>query len=400
LGTDKRAIGESADLIGGEMMSYEFMLKDIPAGVSIESIKGPGYVNILTMELLSTEDGQEFIQRIEGLPETLLRQIDEKHQINRSQIDHMLVILHKNRKSSLFINELRLKTHIRTANVKKAGDFVYKNDILEVEQLDLGNVEIPKDAGIIFIFSVGWRKGLFYDYGPLAVGEDNYRSYDLNSLLGQFYSHIIFQERFSLSDDEWGELLSSQWFLFSGLKNDTIKDIINYTRNCWNIDELLTKISDEINEKLDNWLINWKSNSLFDNHIDIIETSIKHFKNEDYLSATGLIYPRIEGLLRSYKLEIDPSTRATQSNLSETAVCRKLLNEKSLLLPKRFMEYLKTVYFANFDPNDSDIKISRNSVGHGVASTESYNQKAATIGFLIVFQLSIYFHPIQIPEEQ
>ncbi len=45
------------------------------------------------------------------------------------------------------------------------------------------------------------------------------------------------------------------------------------------------------------------------------------------------------------------------------------------------------IYFSNFEPTDEEITVGRNSVSHGVASAESFDAKAAVIGFLTVNQL-------------
>jgi len=58
-----------------------------------------------------------------------------------------------------------------------------------------------------------------------------------------------------------------------------------------------------------------------------------------------------------------------------------------------FERYLREVYFAAFDPKDTSIDVSRNSVGHGVAASTSFSARAATIGFLVVHQLFHCFEP-------
>ena len=70
---------------------------------------------------------------------------------------------------------------------------VNKDDVADVERLDIG-LTIPADAGFIFLFSVGWRKGLFYDYGPLLKPHAQLRPYDVPSVLGQAYCHVLFSE--------------------------------------------------------------------------------------------------------------------------------------------------------------------------------------------------------------
>jgi DNA-binding NtrC family response regulator len=48
-----------------------------------------------------------------------------------------------------------------------ADEAVCLDDIADMRRLALQNLVIPKCAGVIFLFSVGWRKGYFYDLRPL-----------------------------------------------------------------------------------------------------------------------------------------------------------------------------------------------------------------------------------------
>jgi hypothetical protein len=68
------------------------------------------------------------------------------------------------------------------------------------------------------------------------------------------------------------------------------------------------------------------------------------------------------------------------------------LHSFSRFLPNNFQCYLEEVYFANFDPRNPDV-LSRHSVAHGVAVAQDFSLKAATIGLLILDQLSFYLRP-------
>ena len=100
-----------------------------------------------------------------------------------------------------------------------------KDDIADIVHLDLG-VDIPEDAGFIFVFSVGWRKGLFFDYGPIGPAQEP-RLYDVGSVLAQAYAHVLFQELFSITEVEWGCLFASKWFPFAGLTKATTDGLIS-----------------------------------------------------------------------------------------------------------------------------------------------------------------------------
>lgn len=67
----------------------------------------------------------------------------------------------------------------------------------------------------------------------------------------------------------------------------------------------------------------------------------------------------------------------------------KELHPHSWLLPAAFRRFIEEVYFANFTPGQP-AKLSRNTVGHGVATPEQFNEKAACLGLLLVDQLFFY----------
>ena len=110
--------------------------------------------------------------------------------------------------------------------------------------------------------------------------------------------------------------------------------------------------------------------------------------NGDYLSTTHLIYPRIEGILRS-SMRTESEGPASQDSMATHAGQALSHLPHSLLLPRHFVRYLKEVYFAHFDPDDPAARVSRNTIGHGVASPAECNEKAAVIGLLILRHLSL-----------
>ena len=61
-----------------------------------------------------------------------------------------------------------------------------------------------------------------------------------------------------------------------------------------------------------------------------------------------------------------------------------------------FRKYMEQAYFASFEPGVTPV-LSRNSVGHGVASAADFNEKGACLGLLILDQL-FYFLPSMRPE--
>ena len=366
-------------------MPYEIQLENAPAGYAGTSARAEEFVQLIFREFSSTEDGQHFIQRLERGVDPILRELPT--QVSPSQIDHVLAIFRKDGRTTVYLNELELSLAIRTARPVHKGQGMTKDDIADIVRLDPGT-DIPEDAGFIFVFSVGWRKGLFFDYGPTA--NQGPRLYEIGPALAQAYTHVLFQELFSITESEWEYFLAVKWFPFVGLNSRTIDSMLSYARSGWGLDEKLDDIVAEVKSDAPRMLDSWRNNPFLSTHIGILEKAVERYLDDDPVSCTGLLFPRIEGIMRSHHASAGTNEQPTQGNLPTSAVSANVLNEKCLLLPRRFEQYLREVYFASFNPDDSHIEASRNSVGHGVANTSEFNLKNATISILIVHQL-FYF---------
>ena len=375
-------------------MPFEISIGKPPAGYALFSGKEGDKLPIVFREFTSTEDGQYFIQRLGGMSDVLQ---NLPSLIKPSQIDNMLVIYHSDGRVTAYVNELEQRLFIRFAGPVEAGTAVTKDDIADVERLEIG-VQIPDDVGFSFVFSIGWRKGLFYDFGPISLPEPQIRQYDVTRALGQSFCHVLFQERFSISDAEWNTLFATKWFPFVGFRNETIKTLINHVRSDWNPDEMIDDIVSEINENVQQMLNSWRTHSSLAQHLPILERAIDRFQNDDHVSCTALLFPRIEGILRTHHSNSGSEDHPSSSNLSKSAVAAKIQNEESLLLPHRFREYLDNVYFEDFDPDALDIDVSRHSIAHGVASASNFNSKSAAISILIIHQLFYFLQSEKSPK--
>ena len=372
-------------------MSFEINFDNLPTGYALSAGKGGEKVNVSVCEFVSSEDGDIFISRLEGVPNEIVSKLPTTSGLKPSVIDHMIVILRKDKSATVYINEVKFIGNIQVKRSVEKGESIFVDDIVDIHSLAPQDINIPNDAGLLILVSVGWRKGLFYDFWPIQEKDSRMIDYDIPALLGQIHSYLLFQNRFKISSDEWKRIIDQSWFPFIALKSATINDIINYNKNNWNIDELLSKIKDEFDSQIDRLYLKWKNNKLFNPHLQFIETAIRHYNSGDYLSSISVLYPRIEGLMRDYHQKKGYETKATQGNLIDAIITKEQFDQKqcSLLLPEKFHSFLKDVYFANFDPNGNK-PLSRHSVSHGVANVELFTFKGAIIGFLILEQISYY----------
>ncbi|MBN1392041.1 MAG: hypothetical protein JW947_04475 [Sedimentisphaerales bacterium] len=375
-------------------MKFDIKLNELFAGFSMASCKPGEHIWIVQKEFISSEDGDLLISRLEGFASLLLSRIAQTHKtiIVESTINNMLAILRKDRTATIYINA-PMNALMQAKRSVEAGQALCRDDIADVRQLVFQNIEIPDGIGIMVLFSVGWRKGMFYDI--VSLGEkDLKRDYDLNQLLGGYYAYLLFQERFKISDSEWTSLLQNGWFPFITLSNDIINNILSHNREGWNVDDLLDKIQANVLKRLPDGLKSWVKIKSFEPHMEFITKAVEHYRDNDFISCISVLFPRIEGIMRGFQAIQGQPKKAKQKDLVNT-VLSPSVNPKdhkfSPLLPLRFSQYLKEVYFANFDPTQTDNTLSRHTVGHGVATKENFNLKGSTLGFLILDQLSYYF---------
>jgi hypothetical protein len=369
-------------------MSYKIHLSETPAGYALENAAGvEGHpVRIATREFISSEDGELFIERLEGWPTHILSMLP-RTEVDASTINHLLVVIAHDLTATVYVNELPIMIKARSTRTIMAGEGVRESDFADITEMKFGNIEIQQDTGILIVFSVEWRKGLFYDFDPLQSNQP--RTYDLPRLLGSYYAYLMNQAVFRLNEDDWNFLITQSWFPFISLRRDLLKTLIGRARGRIDLDVLIPKIREYVASQLPAFLERWKLHPLFVPHKDLLEHAAAEFRDGDFISATAIIYPRIEGLMRDLHIQIGAKEKASQAALAERLVeGRKTeLHPYSWLLPDLFKRYLKEAYFADFQPG-VPAKLSRNSVGHGVATAAAFNEKAATIGFLIIDQVS------------
>jgi hypothetical protein len=372
-------------------MPYQIKFDNLPAGYAMSAAKPGEEVKIIRMEFCSSEDGDHFIRRLEGFPNDILSRLPAEPRPQPSTIDHMLAVIHRDMTATVYINELEFIGKMQSKRDVKQGEPIFSNDIADIQAIRFVDVDIPVDAGVVFLFSVGWRKGLFFDVAPIQRQGSVTRPYDLSIMLGQYYAYLLFQEFFKIPESAWNRLFSKGWFPFISLRTETVQLLVNYAKTDWNIDEVLDSVVSDVREELPKWHEKWEKGEYFADHIDVLGVAVERFLSDDFISAVAILYPRIEGVMRSYHTAVSPDTRQTQTGLVQSILSGvdPIKRPKALLLPEKFKIYLTDIYFANFDPKNPK-GVSRNTVAHGVAQKDEYSEKAAVIGFLILDQLSFY----------
>lgn len=351
---------------------------------------------VVFREFVTSEDGERLIQRLEGLSDALLAKAPPGALPSESQIDHLIALLHTDGRIEVWVNEPGFRAKMKVKRDVVAGEHVLRDDIADIAAMEPLGVEFPPDAGYVVLFSVGWRKGLAFDFSPLIPPEQlpagTPRSTgEVPRLLGGLFTYLLFRNRFILTEDEWGRFFAERWFPFAGLPAELIDGMTQHARDGWPIDRLLPKVLEAVRVALPKTKALVALAPLFERHRIVLGDALSAFERGEFQLAAAGIYPRVEGLLREHH-----ATRGTgPANpgghaLAKSATDRPSAPSYSLLLPLRFERYLTEVFFEFEDFTDPTkvTRATRHAVAHGVASDNVINEKAAAIGVLLLQQLA------------
>ncbi|NUP12504.1 MAG: hypothetical protein HOW73_41190 [Polyangiaceae bacterium] len=333
-------------------------------------------------DFVSSEDGVPFLTRIEQMHDGLFSRIPNLP--NPCGIGTLFVVVRADLSATAYINE-PLRAFARARDNVQAGAMVMLDDILDVDRLMLPGPAHPHDA-VVSLLSHGWRRSLYFDFSPLHLPPTE-RTYDLERLLGLQQAQLLFQHRTRLSLEGWQRLLSEGWFPFSYLRAASVQRIIAHAESGWPVQELLadgsldTDLRDAATKG--SALFN---HSTFQPHLEAIERGFERFASGDYISATSILYPRIEGVLRSLRLGAGANSFRVQELIGAATPSDDAIH----LMPTRFREFLDAFCFRHFAPGATASYVSRHTVAHGVADPATMDRKAAAIAVLTLLQIALF----------
>lgn len=377
-------------------MPYEIVLDHPPAGYVAEPPTGEGYVKVIVREFTSSEDGELFISRLEGIPSEIVGRLPATAGVTPSSVNHLLAVIHQNLRTVVYANECPVMAKIRAARAIQAGEVVHEDDIVDIDSLTFNGAEVPEDAAVVCVLSAGWRKGLFFDLTPLGPDHPA-RDYDLDRVLGSYFAYLLNQQVFKLNEAEWGLLFQQGWFPFVSLPKSVVRQLLAAVRSGRSADGHLKSVVEALHRMGPEMRKRWSEATVLRPHLRLLEHALDEFIKGDYISATSILYPRIEGILRSMHPAAGSSSSLRPPGLADAAVSPWIgtVHGYSWLLPDLFKRYLENVYFAGFAPG-AEAPVSRHSVGHGVAPADGFDQKHACIALLIVDQLR-FLMPVNEP---
>ena len=296
-------------------MPFVINFDQFPAGYSLNAAKKGEAVSVTLREFTSSEDGSLFISRLEGIPSDILSRLPVHYP--PSTIDHLLALVEKNGRTTVYVNELSIIAKTRIKNNKKAGDPIIGDEIADIISVKFSDLEIPKDVGVALIISVGWRKGFFFDLSPLHF-DNPQREYDIDAQFGRILAYLTFQENFQITDFDFQEFFKQQWFPFISLSIDVRRALIAHIKQGWCVDEnLIEKIKTNVTSMIPSMRCRWADHKFFQPHYELLSHALSKFSEMDYISATSIIFPRIEGVIRSAHLQLVVNKGITQNSMAE-----------------------------------------------------------------------------------
>lgn len=372
-------------------MPHQFTLDMVPLGVATHSAATGDDVAVQCRGLVTSQDGVALTRALEASVDHLLSQIPEGARPPQSSIDHVIAVIQRNKQVTLYLNELQFVLTIQKERGRSfdAGDPIFVSDAIDVSSVRVPGLMVSDDVGVLVMVSHGWRRALFYDYGPLQPKSPIIQGYNFEARLGQVFAELMFQELLGIQDAAWLALLSQKWFPFRALPLSTIRQMVAFASEGIPIDKMMDEISKSARTIAESMLSSIVHEPVLNDHSQSIRSGLERYLAHDYVSAIHVLFARLEGVLRTLHILRSSDGRFTQVDLTRTSMASSEAERcrRSPLQPLRFMEYLERVFFAGFDPKASMLGASRNSVAHGVVSEEALSLKEATLGVLILRQL-------------
>jgi len=217
--------------------------------------------------------------------------------------------------------------------------------------------------------------------------------------LGVLYRYLQFQYVYKVLESAtlFDEILSDGWFPFVEIIGGDYQKICEFYQNKFDFDNKMKKLIDNFDQnRIERITKKWWKNKIFKNKQPLIEAGIKAYLQNDesgFINCIKTLSTEIEGIIRLHYLDETNRGRASFSDLIDYLISKgkaKSSSDYSLFLPLPFLKYLKDVFFANFNLEGGDVKLSRHSSSHGVAKPEDYKKIKALQTILTLDQVYFY----------
>lgn len=371
------------------------------AGFAAENVK-PGVVGPVLARASLTSEDPEFFGYMEQITASFLVPagvwVDKVH--------HFLVVMHGDATADLFVDDFPVAVEMKAKRDIKKGELITQGDIADIRRLNFPEISIGPTDKIIYVFKVGWRFGLFFDFGAAALGSKRRRSaakhLDVDAMqlsIGALYRYLSFYSVYRLLEtgtEQFEEMQGDGWFPFVETLPGDFSALTKAYDNKFDFDNKVSAVVERFDGKRIRGIVGkWWKNERFTAKRTLIEAGVNAYLQntaDGFVNCIKTISPETEGLLRSIYRADEAKGRMTQKRFLKHIADKakaKAGSDYSLLLARPFLEYLEKHTFRNFDVDKGDVRLSRHSSGHGEASPDLYTKARALQLILVLDQ--IYF---------
>lgn len=369
-------------------LSFDVKLDMVLAGFAAADAAPNSNAEIITRALVTADDGDILYTYLDQIGGMYLTEQLAKRGIGAYIVHNFLINITDGVNAKVFVNFRTHRSALPKRPVKK-GQVIYRDDIADIRAIDFPQFPMPTEGAIVYSFREGWRQALYFDYSMLP-DDPNRPLRDLPTLFAQFHNWMVFRELFLIEQDALDKLYAEGWFPFIRLPMHIVVDISKAIQAGNSVAPAAQKAIDAITpETLDEMRAFWKSKPFFNDQAEFIDAAVRHYRNGDYVSATSVLFSRIEGILRQLYVGAAPRTPQLRDKLVDHV--RSSVEGTTRFVPEQFRDYLKTFLFAGFNAGAGDIRPSRNSIAHGVAPAAEFSQALAVQYFLILDQIAFYW---------
>jgi len=349
-------------------------------------------VEVLTRAAL-TSDSSEFYTYIEQIPGIIgARDVF----INWDSTFQFLALLHEDGTGDLYLNDFPVMIQAQARRDIQAGEAVGEEDLGDIRSLQFPTITVAATDKIIYCFKCGWKFGLYFDL-------DRRKPMDAEQLwatLGGLYRYLRFQYVYKVlqGGPQFERMMRDGWFPFVELLGNRYRTLLRAYRKDppdeADVEKVVAAFGEELCDRLTQ---RWQKHPVLAEKRVLLEAGMNAFLKggaEGAIHSIKTLLPEIEGILRMlYLKETGRGDNVKVPELIAHIVEKgraKAGSEHSLLLPAPFLEYLRDVFFANFNLEIGQVALSRHSASHGVARAEEYTRVRALQAILVLDQIACY----------
>ncbi len=309
-----------------------------------------------------------------------------------NSINKLLVIIKKDNRAKIY-SDFPVSGLMRSKRDIKKEELVTEEDVADIDTLEFRDLEyevnIEEADKIVFLFRIGWKFGLFFDFTKML---------DLDTLkkeLGYCYKRLFYHDLYSFVENKtyFDNLIADGWFPFIRLIGKNFNKIMQYykegKKHDFQIDDLISRYT---KEKIESFTQYWWRKKLFEDKKKIIESAINNFLQRDFIACLHVLYPQIEGIMGWDYFNVH-SKKPSHSELLEYIKQKaetRFNTHSSTGFPNEFYKYLKETVFEHFDLPSGKLDLSRHTTSHGYANENDFNKAKALQAILILDQIYFY----------